>query len=89
MSMARRSDMSILHAKTLPAFELLRIAGSFRRILKTELGQEQLCARCNEPWPMDLEFFNVSGRSVSYECKACIQECRRGKFQVDRMKENI
>lgn len=80
--------MSMLHAGTLPAFELLRIAGSFRRILKTELGQEQLCARCNEPWPMDLEFFNVSGCRISYECRACIQECRRVKSQVHRMKEN-
>ncbi|NRR29400.1 hypothetical protein HSX11_04295 [Oxalobacteraceae bacterium] len=58
-------------------FELLRIAGGFRRILQTELGQEQLCACCNEPWPMDQEFFNVSPRGVSYDCRACIQE-RRG-----------
>lgn len=58
-------------------FEYLRIGGAFRRIRLTELGQEQLCARCNEPWPMDPEFFSVSGRSVSYECKACVHERRR------------
>lgn len=66
--------MATLDARLVTGFEFLRIGGGFRRILKTELGQEQLCARCNEPWPMDREFFNVSGLSVSYECKACVQE---------------
>lgn len=58
-------------------FELLRVAGRFRRIRNTELGQEQLCARCNEPWPMDQEFFQVSQGCVSYECKACVHERHR------------
>ncbi|MBY0243563.1 MAG: hypothetical protein K2X55_30095 [Burkholderiaceae bacterium] len=66
--------MTSLDARLVSGFELLRIAGGFRRILKTELGQEQLCARCNEPWPMDPEFFRISNGCVSYECKACIQE---------------
>jgi hypothetical protein len=66
--------MGTLDTEIIPAFEFLRVAGGFRRILKTELGQEQLCVRCNEPWPMDPEFYNVSGSGVSYECKACIQE---------------
>ncbi|SFV09311.1 hypothetical protein [Pseudoduganella namucuonensis] len=69
--------MATLDARLAPGFEFLRIAGGFRRIMKTELGQEQLCARCNEPWPMDPEFFKITGRSVGYECKACIQERKR------------
>lgn len=70
--------MAALNASPVANFEFLRIGSGFRRILRTELGQEQLCARCNEPWPMDPEFFNVSGRSVGYECKACVQERKRG-----------
>ena len=70
--------MAIMDAGRVTGFEFLRIGKGFRRILKTELGQEQLCARCNEAWPMDPEFFNVSGHSVSYECKACVQERKRG-----------
>lgn len=71
--------MAFLNAVMVPKFEFLRVAGGFRRILKTELGQEQLCARCNESWPMDREFYNVSGLAVSYECKACIQERKQNK----------
>lgn len=71
------TDMAALDARAMPTFQYVRIAGGFRRILTTELGQEQLCARCNEPWPMDPEFFNVSGKGVSYECKACVQERKR------------
>lgn len=66
--------MAALHAATACEFELLRVAGRFRRIRNTELGLEQLCASCNEPWPMDQEFFQVSRGCVSYECKACVQE---------------
>lgn len=69
--------MTYLNAANDSEFEFLRTAGGFRRILKTELGEEQLCARCNESWPMDREFYNVSGLSVSYECKACVQERKR------------
>jgi hypothetical protein len=68
-----------LRSANVPAFEVLRIGGCFRRILMTELGQEQLCCRCNEPWPMDLEFYNVSSGGVSYECKACVHERRKQK----------
>ncbi len=69
--------MATLDAGLAAGFEFLRIGNGFRRILKTELGQEQLCASCNEPWPMDKEFFNISGCSVGYECKACIKERKR------------
>lgn len=69
----------MLNTEMASSFEYLRIGGGFRRILKTELGQEQLCARCHEPWPMDAEFFIVSGCGVSYECKACIQERRQSQ----------
>ena len=43
---------------------------------ETELGEEQLCMACGELWPLDKEFFVVSGRGISYACKACIKECR-------------
>ena len=58
-------------------FTLMRIGQGFRRIRETELGQEQLCARCNEAWPMDPEFFAISGTGVSYECKACVNERKK------------
>lgn len=60
-------------------FKVVRVGKGFRRICQTELGQEQLCARCDEPWPMDPEFFAISGSSVSYECKACTNERRRAR----------
>lgn len=54
-----------------------RVAGRFRRMAETELGQEQLCMSCQELWPLDHEFFLVSHNTIGYECKACIQEGRR------------
>lgn len=53
-----------------------RMKGGFRRIAETELGDEQLCIACGQLWPLDKEFFVVSGRGISYECKACINERR-------------
>ncbi|MES2261679.1 MAG: hypothetical protein V4724_24445 [Pseudomonadota bacterium] len=70
---------SLAAALAAPRIEFIRIAGGFRRIMKTELGAEQLCACCNEPWPMDSEFFQVSSRGVSYECNACIRERARAR----------
>lgn len=40
----------------------------------TELGQEQVRARRHEPCPVDPEFVNISGSSVSHECKARAKE---------------
>jgi hypothetical protein len=57
---------------SLPAWK--RVLGGFRRMLETELGEEQFCAGCQEFWPLDREFFVFSRSSVSYECKACIEE---------------
>jgi len=57
---------------SLPAWK--RVLGGFRRMVETELGDEQLCAGCGESWPLDREFFVFSRSSVSYECKACIEE---------------
>lgn len=51
-----------------------RVLGGFRRMLETELGDEQFCATCQEFWPLDREFFVFSHSSASYECKACIGE---------------
>jgi hypothetical protein len=50
---------------------LKRIRGGFRRMMQTELGEEQLCGSCGEFWPSDAEFFKMSNRSMVYECKAC------------------
>lgn len=56
----------------LPAWK--RVLGGFRRMLETELGEEQFCAGCEEFWPLDQEFFVFSRSSVSYECRACTEE---------------
>ncbi len=53
-----------------------RVKGGFRRMAQTELGEEQLCNSCDEFWPLDKEFFQVSGTGISYECKACTTERR-------------
>jgi len=62
--------------QTSPAATWQRIQGGFRRMLETELGHEQLCPSCGEFWPLDREFFVVTRRGVSYECRACIAERR-------------
>lgn len=51
-----------------------RLAGRFRRMAVTELGEEQQCASCGELWPFDREFFMVSHGRVGCECRACAQE---------------
>jgi hypothetical protein len=48
---------------TPPAWK--RVHGGFR---------EQFCHSCQECWPLDQEFFLFSRNSVSYECRACIEE---------------
>ena len=53
-----------------------RVRGGFRRMAETELGEEQLCMSCDQLWPLDKEFFAVTGRGISYACKACIKEGR-------------
>jgi hypothetical protein len=50
---------------------LTRFKGGFRRMIETELGEEQFCGSCCEFWPADAEFFNVTKESMGYECKAC------------------
>lgn len=66
--------MSDAH-KCLP---LRRVKGGFRQIIDTELGEEQLCRSCGEPWPTDQEFYVVTATSMTYECKACTADGRRG-----------
>jgi hypothetical protein len=56
---------------------LRRVKGGFRRMLETELGEEQWCGSCREFWPLDAEFFNASKHSLAYECKACLTERRQ------------
>ncbi|MYM91648.1 hypothetical protein GTP81_30355 [Rugamonas sp. FT107W] len=51
-----------------------RVRGGFRRMLETELGTEQLCASCQQLWPVDPEFYVVTATRLSYECRACISE---------------
>jgi hypothetical protein len=54
-----------------------RVKGGFRRLVVTELGEEQLCGRCGELWPTDPEFYPVTLTSMGYECRACTSERRR------------
>ncbi len=61
----------------LKAVSLKRVKGGFRRLVVTELGEEQLCSTCGECWPTDSEFYPVTETSMSYECRACISERRR------------
>jgi hypothetical protein len=53
---------------------LKRVRGGFRRMVDTELGEEQVCSSCRELWPADNEFFTVSAKCISYECRACTSE---------------
>ncbi len=54
-----------------------RVKGGFRRLVETELGEEQVCNNCGESWPADAEFYVVTATSMGYECKACTAERRR------------
>lgn len=45
-----------------------------RRSRNTELGLEILCARCQEYWPADLEFFHKKGDGLHSYCRACVNE---------------
>lgn len=42
-----------------------------RPTIQTDLGTEVLCAKCNEYWPSDPEFFYFSGGKPHSWCKAC------------------
>lgn len=42
-----------------------------RAVIKTELGIEIQCAKCNEFWPRDPEFFFFSKDRPHSWCKAC------------------
>jgi hypothetical protein len=63
-----------------------RIKGGFRRMLETELGEEQLCCSCGEPWPIDPEFFVVTATFLGYECKACTADRRAAR--TNRMQQH-
>jgi len=49
--------------------------GRMKAIIRTELGLEKQCARCNEFWPLD--FYNRRGNGLHSYCKACMTERRR------------
>ncbi len=61
---------------------LKRIKGGFRRMIQTELGEEQFCGSCREFWPTDAEFFKVSKQSLAYECHACLIERKLARLAV-------
>lgn len=52
-------------------------------IIETELGEEKLCSKCGDFWPMDSEFFfsrlrkpnrnGVQTRKYDAVCKACYE----------------
>jgi hypothetical protein len=61
--------METLSAESLPVWG--------RRFRFTEgLGKEKQCARCEEWWPADEEFFNKHGAGLHSWCKACCTEWR-------------
>jgi len=48
-----------------------------RRTRITELGLELLCARCQEYWPADAEFFHKHrGQTLGFHsyCRVCVSE---------------
>jgi hypothetical protein len=72
--------------KSLPP--LRKSKGGFRRIIETELGEEQYCASCDEFWPTDSEFFSVAGPRLSYVCRACTVERKNSTVQQREGSEN-
>lgn len=55
--------------------------------IKTELGIEKCCPRCNEYFPFDEEFFFKNGfkngiQKWTARCKACYLECYRGGYDL-------
>lgn len=44
------------------------------KIIRTELGTERRCTKCNEYWPEDSEFFYSSKGKIQQPCKACYVE---------------
>ena len=42
-----------------------------RPTIETDAGTEIECAKCNEFWPMDPEFFYISNGVPHSWCKAC------------------
>jgi hypothetical protein len=67
-----------------------RIKGGFRRLIETELGEEQVCMSCGEAWPTDKEFYVVTATSMGYECKACTSERRpRGGPAAKKLSTSI
>jgi hypothetical protein len=65
-----------------------RSRGGFRRLIETELGEEQVCMSCGESWPTDKEFYVVTATSMGYECKACTSE-RRGPRRPSAAKNPV
>lgn len=57
------------------------------RKVDAELGIVRLCPRCNEWWPLDLEFwFSNAGTEDGFGpcCKACYEEWRYAKRREQR-----
>ena len=61
-------------------------------IIKTELGEEKLCSKCGDFWPMDSEFFflrlrkpykdGIQSRKYDAVCKACYESIYRKKTSI-------
>lgn len=50
----------------------------------TELGQEVKCAKCQEFWPADKEFFYFNGTKPHSWCKDCYINDDKTKAKVQR-----
>ncbi|SAI74603.1 Uncharacterised protein [Bordetella ansorpii] len=55
-----------------------------RKTTETELGTEAQCARCQEFWPADGDFFYTSNGKLHSWCKACYDARRTAKRAAAR-----
>lgn len=58
-----------------------------RKFQTTELGQEAQCAKCQEFWPVDPEFFFMHKGKPHSWCKACFKSDPKVRAKVDRANE--
>lgn len=58
-----------------------------RKFITTELGQEAQCAKCQEFWPVDPEFFFMHKGKPHSWCKACFKSDPKVRAKVSRAYE--
>lgn len=53
----------------------------------TELGTEVVCAKCEEFWPEDSEFYFMHGGKAHSWCKACYRADEKVQAKTERWRE--